>query len=154
MLKQQQYAGGDEQGRDKHAEGDLLVQEHEGEHDGNHDAEFVYRRHARDVPQLQRLEIEEPTQPRGDAGQDEKEPRVPAYRTDFLRFVPEEDDAPCEEQDDRCADGGRKVGVDILQPDFGKNGCQCGKNRRQDSIPAPHNISVYEFSLYTTEPDA
>ena len=67
---------------------------------------------------MQCPEIEQPGEPRGDSGQREKKPCPAMHLTNLPRDARADGDSPCEYENDRHANGGCEIRIDILDAEF------------------------------------
>lgn len=108
---------------------EAFAEEEGGEGDREDDAEFVDGGDGRDSAELEGAEVTEPRESGCEAGEDEEKPGAAGDLFDRAKGCREgeEDDAPSEDKDDRGSQGGREVGVDSSDSDFGEDGGEAGK---------------------------
>ena len=119
---------GDERAAEDLCRGEGFAEEEPGEEDDEGDAELIDRGDAADRAELQGAKVAEPRETGAEAGENEEEPAASIDGAEAVVGVDGEDDGPGEDEDDGGADGGGEVAVNVLDADFGEEGCAGGED--------------------------
>lgn len=96
-----------------------LLQQQKGKQHGQHRAGLVDRGNLIHIAGLQRTKIADPARAGGKAGKDQEEPAPGIHRGNAALGADDKNHHPGEDEHHNGAQRGRKVGIDLLDADFG-----------------------------------